>query len=50
MIDPTFRNIDLKLFQSFKVGDNNPSRNSFFMYYMLLVGMKDFNVLIDNKS
>ena len=29
MTDPTFRNIKKLLFQSFKVGVNNPTRNSF---------------------
>ena len=34
---------------SFKNCDNGPTRNSFDKYYMLLVEIKDFNALIDNK-
>ena len=35
---------------SFKNGDDDPARYSFDKYYMLLVEIKDFNALIDNKS
>ena len=34
---------------SFKNGDDDPARNSFSKYYMLLVEIKDHNALIDNK-
>ena len=52
MIDPTCRNINRLFVFSFKFknGNNNPTRNSFHKYYVLLVEMKDFNALIDNKQ
>ena len=50
MIDPAFRNINRQFVQSFKVGENYPTRNSFLRYYMSLVEIEDFNALIDNKS
>ena len=34
---------------SFRNGDDDPARYSFDVYYMLLVEIKGFNVLIDNK-
>ena len=49
MIDPTFSTIKRLLLQSFKSGEINPMRNSFVMYYMLLIEIKDFNALIYNK-
>ena len=49
MIDHTFRNINRLFVQSFKVGENDPTRNYFFKYYIPLVWSKDFNALIDNK-
>ena len=49
LIDPTLRNINKKFIQLFKVGANDPTRNSFLKYYMLLVQIKDFNALIGNK-
>ena len=49
MIDPLFTNINRLFVQSFKVGNNDPTRNYFAKYYMSLVEIKDFNVLIDNK-
>ena len=33
---------------SFKSGNNDPTRYSFDKYYILLVGTKDFDALIDN--
>ena len=33
----------------FKKGTDDPTRNSFNVYYMPLVEMKDFNELINNK-
>ena len=35
---------------SFKNGNDDPTRNYFDEYYMLLVEIKDFDALIDNKS
>ena len=35
---------------SFKNDNNDPTKNYFDKYYMLLVEIKDFNALIDNKS
>ena len=34
---------------SFKNVSDDPARDSFEIYYMLLVEIKDFNALIDNK-
>ena len=34
---------------SFKNGNSDPTRDSFDKYYMLLVEIKDFNKLIENK-
>ena len=49
LIDPTFRNINRWFVISFRKGNNDPTRNYFSKYYMLLVGIKDFNALIDHK-
>ena len=49
MIDPTFKNIYRLFVLSFKNGDDDSTRNSFYKYYMSLVEIKDFNALIDNK-
>ena len=46
MIDPTFKNV---VVLSFKYGEDDPARNSIDKYYKLLVEIKGFNVLIDNK-
>ena len=48
MIDPKFRNINR--LQSFKAGENDPTRNFFLKYYMPSAEMKDFNVLVENKQ
>ena len=48
LIDPTFRSIDRLFVLSFKNGEGNPSMDSPYKYYMLLVEIKDFNTLIDN--
>ena len=48
LIDPTFRSIDILFVLSFKNGEGNPSMDSLYKYYMLLVEIKDFNTLIDN--
>ena len=50
MIDSTFRNSNGLFVLSFKNGDNDPTINYFFKYYMLLLEIKDFNALIQNKS
>ena len=49
MIDPTFRNIHWLFALSFRNGGSDLARNTFDKYYMLLVEIKDFNALIDNK-
>ena len=50
MIDPKCRKTNRPFVQSFKVGKNHPTRDSLVKYSMLLVEIKDFNVLIDNKA
>ena len=50
MIYQTFRNINRLLILSFKNGDNDPTRNFFVKYYMLLVKIKDCNTLIDKRT
>ena len=49
LIDPTFRNINRLFLLSFQNGDNDPARDSFEKHCTLLVEIKDFNALIDNK-
>ena len=49
VIDPTFRNINRLFLLLFKNGNNDPTRDSFNVYYMLLVEIKHFNALTDNK-
>ena len=41
--------INRLLVSSIKNGNDDPARNSFDKYYMLLVEIKYFNALIDNK-
>ena len=43
------RNINRLFVISFKAGENDPTKISSNKYYMLLVEIKDFNVLIHNK-
>ena len=50
LFDPTFKNINMLFVLSFKNGNNNPTRNSFDKCCMLMVEIKDFNALIDNKK
>ena len=50
LIDPTFKNINRLFVLSFKNGDDDPTRNSFEEYYMLLAEIKDFNGLIGNNQ
>ena len=49
MTDATFTNIHRLSVQSFKAGENHPTRNTFNTYYMSLVEIKAFNVLTKNK-
>ena len=49
MIDETFRINNKLLVRTFKVSDNDATRNYFVMYYMSLVKIKHFNALIDKK-
>ena len=49
MIDPAFRNINRLFVQLFKVGENDPTGNSFVKYYMPPTKIKDFSLLIGNK-
>ena len=50
MTGPTFGNMNGLFVQSFKVGDNDPTRDYFGKYYMLLVEIKDFNQTVNNKQ
>ena len=50
MTGPTFGNMNGLFVQSFKVGDNDPTRDYFDKYYMLLVEIKDFNQTANNKQ
>ena len=50
LINPTFTNINRLLVLSFKNVDDDPTISYFDEHYMLLVEIKYFNVLIDNKS
>ena len=49
MIDPTFRNINILFGLSFNNGENDPKGDFFDEHYILLVKIKDFHALIDNK-
>ena len=49
LVDPTFRYINRLFVLLFQNGDNDPKRDSFEKYYILLVEIKDFNALINNK-
>ena len=52
MIDPTgclFFQVNRLFVFSFKSGDDDPARNSFDVYYMPQVEIKDYNALIANK-
>ena len=48
-VDPTFRNINRLFVLSIKNDNDDPTRNSYDVYYMPLVEIKDFNELVDNK-
>ena len=47
LIDPIFRNINRLFVLSFKNRNDDPMRDSFDKYYMLLVEIKDFNAFIE---
>ena len=49
MINPTYSNINRLFVLSFKTGGNDPMRDCFDKHYMLLIEIKDFNALINNK-
>ena len=49
VIDPTFRKIKRLFVLLFKNGNSDPTRDSFNIYYMLLVEIKNFNTLINNE-
>ena len=49
LIDPTFINVNRLFVILLKNGNDEPTRDSFVKYCMLLVEIKDFNVLIDNQ-
>ena len=50
MVDPAFRNINRMFVFSFKNGKDDPAKDSFDKCQMSLVGIKDCNPSIDNKS
>ena len=50
LLGPTFRNINRLFVLSFNNDENNPTRNSFDKYCMLLVEIKNFNALVENKT
>ena len=50
MIDLAFSNINMLFALSFKNGNNNQTIDSINSYYMPLLEIKDFNVIIENKS
>ena len=50
LLDPTFKNINRLFVLSFSNNENNPTRSSFNKYCMLLVEIKNFNALIENKT
>ena len=49
MTAPALRHINRMFILFFKNGKNNPTRCSSDKLYMLLIEIKDFNVLIHNK-
>ena len=48
-MDLTFRNINRLFVLSFENGSNILTINYFEKYYILLIEIKDFDVLIDNE-
>ena len=49
LIDPTFTNVNRLFAVSFPRNNNTGSRDSYSIYYVPNVEIKDFNVLIDRK-
>ena len=49
LTDTTIRNINRLFGFSFKNGNDDPTRNYFDKYYMLLAEIKDFNASIDHE-
>ena len=50
LIDPIFMNVNRLFALSFPRNNNTDSRYSFSNYYVPKVQIKDFNVLVDEKS
>ena len=50
LIDATFRTINRLFVLSFINGNDDPTRDSFDEYCMLLVEINDSNALVDNKT
>ena len=50
LIDPTFMNVNRLFASPFPRNNNTDSRYSFLNYYVPKVQIKDFNVLVDEKS
>ena len=50
MTDLAFSSINMLFVLSFKNGNNNPTIDFINSYYMPLLEIKDFNVIIENKS
>ena len=48
--DPAFRKINRPFVHSFKAGENNPTRNYFVKYYMLLVEIKNIKALMESTN
>ena len=48
LVDPTFRNINRLFVFSFRNGNGDPTRHSFYKYYMSLVEIIYFNTLINS--
>ena len=49
LIDLTFEHFNKLLVLSFKNGNDDPTRDSFYKYYMPLVEIEGFNPFIDNE-
>ena len=50
LIDSTFRNINRLFILSLKNDTNDPGRNFFEKFYILLIEIKDFKALIGDKT
>ena len=49
LIDPTFRSINRFFALLLKNGNDDPTRDHFYKYYMPVVEIKDFNPLIGHQ-